>query len=57
MFCWFSLSAIHFHSTVDHAVEKQENAIFAFDNQKRFQGFAIGPACSLGFGNCTNNWH
>jgi hypothetical protein len=28
----------HFHSPVEHSVEKQENADFAFDKQKGFNG-------------------
>jgi len=28
----------HFHSSVEHSVEKQENADFAFDKQKGFNG-------------------
>src|SRR5438093_13631945 len=46
-----------FPQPVELPVEKQENAIFTFDKQARFQWVAFWPARRLEFGNCTRNWH
>jgi hypothetical protein len=50
-------AASHFHSPVEHAVEKQENAIFPFDKQKGVNRLHFGPTCSLEFLDCTKDRH
>jgi hypothetical protein len=50
-------AADHFHSPVERAVEKQENAICPFDKQKEVNRLHFRPTCSLEFRDCTKDRH
>jgi|ERR1700730_1319084 len=44
-----ALTFPHFHSTVEYTVEKNENAIFAFDKQKGFNALHPRPTRPMNF--------